>query len=170
MNELLSKQGQSVTQLAQLLLQAQVSDRLPSMQQIASEQGMSVGTVQAAMQYLQTEGVANVENRGRLGAFVREIDYVRLWSLAYRQNMIGLLPMPYSRQIEGLATGLRDACDAVDFAVDMRFVRGSMERIERLHARQCDWTIASLYALDYAHIQGFEAEVLLSFGANSYNR
>lgn len=168
MNELLSKQGKSITLLAQLLLQTQPMGRLPAMQQIADEQAVSVGTVQSAMQYLQMANIVDVESRGRLGAFVQALDYLKLWTLANRRAMIGMLPMPYSRRVEGLATGLRWSFEDERFDVDMRFMRGSTARIQRLHAQQCDWVVTSRYAAETASVQGFDVQIILALGMGTY--
>lgn len=168
MNKLLSKQGKSITLLAQMLLRAQSGDRLPAMQQLAIEQEVSVGTVQAAMQYLQTSSVITVENRGRLGAFVQELDYPRLWALAYGRAMSGMLPMPYTRRLEGLATALRLSFEELSLNVALRFIRGSTARIQGLHTQQCDWTVVSRYAADAAWAHGFNIQVIMALGAGTY--
>lgn len=168
MNELLSKQGRTITQLARHLLTAKPADRLPAMQHFAQAQAVSVGTVQAAMRYLQDTQVVDIESRGRLGAFVRTLDYPRLWALAYRRPMSGALPMPYSRRVEGLATGLRAAFDTHEFDAELRFIRGAMARIQRLHAQQCDWVVTSRYAAEAARVQGFDIAILLALGPGTY--
>jgi len=168
MNELLSKQGKSITDLARILLNAAPGERLPAMQQIATEQDVSVGTVQAAMQYLQTEQVVEIENRGRLGGFVQQLDYLRLWSLAYRRTMTAMLPMPYSRRLEGLAASLRETFDASSFDLALRFMRGSTARIQRLHAQQCDWVVTSRYAAEASWARGFDVEIVFALGAGTY--
>lgn len=168
MNELLSKQGETITYSAQLLLRTRIGDRLPAMQQIASEKGVSVGTVQAAMQFLQSTGIVEVENRGRLGAYVRNLDYVRLWPLGMRRAMCGMFPMPYSRRVEGLATAMRQSFDHLGLNFEMRFMRGSTSRLQRLHGGQCDWVVTSRYAAESAWVHGFDVEILLSLGAGTY--
>lgn len=168
MNELMSKQGKCIMHLARTLLESGPEQRLPAMKQIAEEQSVSVGTVQAAMQYLLNEQVVQVESRGRLGSFVQGLDYARLWALSEQRAMTAILPMPYSRQLEGLATGMRDAFDNQRLDLAMRFLRGSEARIERLHARQCDWVITSRYAAETAWAHGFDVEIALSLGMSTY--
>lgn len=168
MDDLLSKQGKTITYLASILLVAEPGHRLASMQQIADAQDVSVGTVQAAMQYLQTEGIAEIVNRGRLGAFAQVLDYARLWTLAQRRSMSAILPMPYSLRVEGLATALRQAFDKHPVDVELRYMRGSTSRIERLNAGQCDWVVTSRYAADAAAVSGFEVETIMALGPGTY--
>lgn len=154
--------------LSRLLLHTAPEQRLPAMQQIATQQDVSVGTVQAAMQYLLSEQIVSVENRGRLGAFVQSLDYPRLWVLAQQRAMTAILPMPYSRHLEGLATGLRETFDRLSLDLALRFMRGSTARTERLHAQQCDWVVTSRYAAEAAWAHGFDTEIILALGEDTY--
>ncbi|MAU11614.1 MAG: hypothetical protein CL607_17450 [Anaerolineaceae bacterium] len=168
MDDLLSKQGKTIRYLASILLNAEPGHRLVAMQQIADEQDVSVGTVQAAMQYLQNEHIVQVANRGRLGAFAQALDYPHLWALARQRPMSAILPMPYSLRVEGLATALRQAFDAHALDIQLRYMRGSTARIERLTSGQCDWVITSRYAAEAAAVSGFEVEPILALGPGSY--
>lgn len=168
MNDLLSKHGKSVTELAKLLLHHQIGDRIPAVQQIATDQGLSVGTVQAAISHLQALGFAEFEMRGRLGAFVQTLDYAGLWALAYRRPLIGALPMPYSKRFEGLATGLRAAFEGVRCDLDLRYSRGATARFAWLHGRQCDFAVVSRYAAETAWAHGFDVYPVVALGQDTY--
>jgi DNA-binding GntR family transcriptional regulator len=78
---LVSRQGVTVIKLANLLLTHQPGDRMQPVQQYAAEFGTGVGTVQAALTYLQDIGAVSLDSRGHLGTFVRQIDYPLIWSL-----------------------------------------------------------------------------------------
>lgn len=168
MNDLYTKQGKSVAQLARLLLQTTPETRLPAMPTLALEQGTSVGTVQAAMQYLQASQCVTIDNRGRSGAFVQALDYPRLWELAHQRPMTAMLPMPYSRRLEGLATGLRATFDTHNFDVALRFVRGATARMQHLHTQACDWVVTSRYAAESASAHGFTVAVAVALGEATY--
>lgn len=167
-DELLSKQGKIVKHMADDLLNRQVEDRVPSMQDYAGQFSASVGTVQSAANYLQAEGIATMVSRGRLGAFVDKLDYVALWHIARNRPMAGVQPLPYSRQLAGLATALRTQFSAHAINSSFRYVRGSNTRMQMLQSGESDWIVASRYAADSAQVYGFDLDVAFSLGQATY--
>lgn len=165
---LLSKQGKIVTQVAQDLLTHRVNDRVPSIQDYAELFDASVGTVQSAVNYLQAEAVVELVSRGRLGAFIENIDYHALWTLAKNRLMTGVLPLPYARQLAGLATALRAQFSEQEIDSNFRYVRGSSTRMQMLQSNQCDWIVVSRYAAETASVHGFELEVAIELGQRTY--
>lgn len=166
--ELLSKQGKIVTQVADDLLVRQVDDRVPSMQDYAELFQASVGTVQSAVNYLQAEHAVEFVSRGRLGAFIDSINYSQLWNIAKNRLIVGSQPLPYSRQLAGLATGLRSQFLEHNTDGNFRYVRGSNTRMQMLQSSLCDWVVVSRYAAESASIYGFGIEVAFQFGNNTY--
>jgi hypothetical protein len=169
MNELLlSKQGLAVTRIAQALLEISPGDRVEPVQEQSSRHGASVGTIQAALDYLHTSGAATIEARGRLGSFAISLDYPQLWSFAQRRALVGALPLPYARRIEGLATGLRQQCNQHALELSMRFMRGSTQRLQSLSAGEYDWAIMSRFAAETASSHGFDIDIVSLLGPYSY--
>ncbi len=167
-DELLSKQGRIVKHLAEDLLSRQAEDRVPSMQDYAKQFSASVGTVQSAVNYLQTEGIATLVSRGRLGAFIESLDYVTLWQLARNRPLSSTQPLPYSRQLAGLSTALRTQFSARALNSSFRYVRGSNTRMQMLQSGETDWIVVSRYAADSAQVYGFDLEIAFSLGRNTY--
>ncbi len=165
---LLSKQGKIVTELAALLLQFRPDERVPAIQEYAGQLDASVGTIQAALNQLQAHGAVKLESRGRLGAFVQAINYPLLWSLAHDRALIGALPLPYSRRLAGLATGVRQQFAGLPLNLELRFIRGAGTRLQQLQFQQCDWAIVSRYVAETATAHGFHLETVTLLGANSY--
>src|SRR4051812_4159485 len=122
---LLSKHGLVVAELASELLSSAAGERIGRIQAYAERFDVSVGTVQMALSYLQSSGAADLDVRGRLGSFVRQLHYPLLWSLALNRPISGALPLPYSRHFEGLATGIRLQFEHQALDLDLRFMRGS---------------------------------------------
>lgn len=164
---LLSKQGATVADLAQMLLLARVGDRIEPIQEQAARLDASVGTVQTALEYLQSIGAAEIVSRGRLGSFVQRLRYAQLWQLATHRALSGALPLPYARRIEGIATALRQQLGAqVD--LNLRFLRGSARRMQALAAQECDWALISRFAAEMAAAHGFAIDTVALLGPHSY--
>jgi hypothetical protein len=165
---LLSKHGMAVTELAGVLLGLAAGDRLEPVQEQATRLAASVGTIQAALEYIQSLGAAQIEARGRLGSFVVRLDYPLLWDLALHRAILGALPLPYSRRFEGLATGLRQQFASAALELNLRFLRGSKRRLEAVATRECDWTLASAFAADSAAARGLAVQVAARLGPQTY--
>jgi hypothetical protein len=166
--ELLSKQGQVITELAKQLLTSRIDDSILRVQDYATELDTSVGTIHSSLNYLQSIGATQLEGRGRLGTFVQSLDYPLLWSIAVGRPLVGAMPLPYTRRLEGLATGIRTQFDHPHINLDMRFVRGSTNRLQKLSSATIDYAIVSQFAADTAHVHGFDIDVVLTLDAGSY--
>ena len=167
-NALLSKQGVVITALANDLLRAGPGDQLTRIQEYAVRFDVSVGTVQTALRYLQAKGGAMLETRGRLGSFVHSVNYPLLWSLALNQPISGALPLPYSRRFEGLATGVRQQFERRALDLELRFTRGSAQRLQELIGKTRDWALMSRFAAETAVAQGVAVSIALLLGPDSY--
>ncbi len=165
---LFSKQGLVIADVARVLLAIDVGQRIERIQTYALRFNASVGTVQAALDYLQTVGAARLEARGRLGTFASALNYPVLWSLAQQRPVVGALPLPYSRRFEGLATGVRLQFGLQPLDLDLRFMRGAPQRLQALAAHTLDWALVSRFAAETAHAHGFAIETVLELGSQSY--
>lgn len=165
---LLTKHGQIVMALARSLLEAAPGDRLLPVQEYADLFQAGAGTVQSALDFLQDVAAARLEPRGRLGTYVAEVDYLRLWQISHHRPMIGAMPLPYLRHIEGLATALQAQFANAETSLALRFMRGSTERLQALANGVIDWALVSQFAADTAAAHGFAVDQCLSFGAQSY--
>lgn len=165
---LFSKQGLVVRDLADELLGRRVDERLPRVQEYGARFSASAGTVQVALDYLQNVGATRLESRGRLGSFARELNYPILWSLATGRPLVGAMPLPYTRRLAGLATSVRAQFERHPLDLDLRFTRGSTNRLQTLIARECDWALVSRYAAETADVLGFAVEPVLLLGPSTY--
>lgn len=167
-SELLSKHGLVATELASTLLTCTTGERIERIQEYAARFDVSVGTVQAALGYLQSTGAVELEARGRLGTYVRRLNYPSLWSLTLRRPIIGALPVPYSRRFEGLETGVRRQFERQALELDLRFTRGSAQRLQALASLACDWVLVSRFAAETAQAHGFDIDTLMLLGPTTY--
>ncbi len=165
---LLTKQGQIIVSLAGQLASAKPGERLLPVQEYAELFQAAAGTLQNALDYLQEIGAAKLDARGRLGTYVVGLDYAQLWQIGFRRPLIGAVPLPYTRHIEGLATALHAQCAAAHLPAALRFMRGSTERLQALAASTVDWALVSKFAARTAHAHGFAVTAVLALGPHSY--
>jgi hypothetical protein len=165
---LVSKQGVAVIKLANLLLTHQRGDRIRPIQHYAGKFGIGVGTVQAALAYLQEIGAVALDSRGHLGTFIREINYPLIWSLTGQSHIVGGMPLPYSRRYEGLATGLYVAFNQAGVALNLVYTRGALNRLRALARGKFDFVVLSRFAFSNAIEYGLAIEEVLGLGSESY--
>jgi ABC-type amino acid transport substrate-binding protein len=165
---LLTKHGQIVMALARALLEAAPGDRLLPVQEYADLFQAGAGTVQSALDFLQDVAAARLEARGRLGTYVAEVNYPRLWQISQHRPMIGAMPLPYLRHVEGLATALQAQFADAETSLALRFMRGSTERLQALASGVIDWALVSRFAADTAGAHGFAIDQRVTFGEQSY--
>jgi ABC-type amino acid transport substrate-binding protein len=165
---LVSKQGIAVIKLANLLLTHQKGDRLQPVQFYAEKYKTGVGTMQAAISYLQEIGAVALDSRGHLGTYIRDINYPVIWSLIGQNHIVGGMPLPYSRRLEGLATGLHEAFDQAGVALNLVYTRGALNRLQALAKGKFDFVILSRFAFNNATDYGLSIEEVMSIGTGSY--
>jgi hypothetical protein len=165
---LVSKQGIAVIKLANLLLTHQKGDRLQPVQFYAEKFKTGVGTMQAAFSYLEEIGAVTLDRRGHLGTFVLEINYPIIWSLIGQNHIVGGMPLPYSRRLEGLATGLHESFDQAGVALNLVYTRGALNRLQALAKGKFDFVIISRFAFNNAANYGFTVDEVLNLGKGSY--
>jgi hypothetical protein len=165
---LVSKQGVAVLKLAQMLLTHQKGDRLEPIQYYAETFKTGVGTMHAAIAYLQEIEAIKLDSRGHLGTFVLDINYPMIWSLIGQNHIVGGMPLPYSRRLEGLATGLHVAFEQAGVALNLVYTRGALNRLQNLAMEKFDFVIMSRFAFNNALKRGLSIEEVLSLGIGSY--
>jgi hypothetical protein len=165
---LLTKQGVAVAALAQAMLGIRPGDRLEPVQEVADRIGASVGTIQSALDFLQANAAIETEARGRLGSFALKLDYPKLWKYALGRSLVGAMPLPYSRRLEGLATGIREQGLAAEIEMTLRFLRGSDQRLDLLTCGECSWVLLSRFAAETAQAAGARIDLLMALGPHTY--
>jgi hypothetical protein len=161
--ELFSKQGAVIVELAGALLGRQLGERTAGVVAYARAFDAGVGTVQGALEHLQHCGAARLATRGRLGSVLAGADRPLLWRIARQRPVRALVPLPYSRRLAGLATGVRAQFEAHHADLDMRYLGGAPARLAALTEGRCDWAIVSRHAFERAAV----GDAILNLGAGS---
>ena len=71
--------------------------------------------MQAALKTLESAGCITVQRSGRNGSFLTHVDYRSLLDYANISRVVCAMPLPYTREYEGLASGLKREFSDVPF-------------------------------------------------------
>jgi hypothetical protein len=154
-------------EIAKQLILCEPGDRVPTVQQFAESLETGVGTVQRALALLTDTGVLELDPRGKRGTFLAAIDRPGLWRASLQTLMIGLMPLPYTRRYEGLATGLRAQLEALDVPFSLAFMSGAASRLSAVAVGE-QFAVISALAAQVARDEGRQIEICLDFGPQSY--
>jgi hypothetical protein len=163
----LTRAGLVSIELAKRLLVTEQGSRLNTVADYAHELGTGVGTVQRAFKILEDEGAIRLEPRGRLGTYLATVDRPGLWRASQQGLMIGLMPLPYTRRYEGLATGLRASLEARDVPFSIAFMSGADNRLRALGSGY-HFAITSKLAAAKAWENGMRVTPSIDFGPGTF--
>jgi len=139
----MSKCGAAAMQLAGLLLGLKPGARLPRVRDMAVTLSCGNGTVQGALALLEEAGAIETQSRGRLGTFLISARRDVLWEMSGMGHLAVAMPLPYSTRYEGLATGLREAFEALGVPFSLYFMRGSSNRVAQVVEGRVDLAVTS---------------------------
>lgn len=163
---LYQKRGLAVSGLAQDLLSREPGDRIPSISDYMESLKVSRGTVQNGLNYLKEQGAVSLTSRGQLGTYIDALDKRALQSSTSAPELLGSMPLPYSRTYQGLATALYDAMSP--FAANLVYVRGVEGRLRLIENGVCHFTVCSLYAAKQAIEDGAHIQIAADLGPKTY--
>jgi hypothetical protein len=166
-NAYLTRAGMVSIELAKRLIPREAGDRLPTVAELAEELGTGVGTVQRALNILQQEDAVALDARGKRGTFLAAINRPLLWQAAQQGLIVGLMPLPYTRRYEGLATGLRSAVERLEIPFSIAFMSGAQNRFKALVAGR-DFAVVSRLAAGRAVETSKSLETCLDFGPETF--
>lgn len=166
--ELYQKTGLTVNLLVQEFIGKEIGDRIDSISDYQERYMVSRGTVQNALQILKETGAIKLKNRGTLGTYLTEIDYKKLMEFAPSESILGIMPLPYSKLYEGMASALIAQLRKSPFFFNMAYVRGAEARIELVLNHGHDFAISSRHAAKECQKHGYEIEIIHEFGELSF--
>lgn len=166
--KLMQKVGIMVQSLAGQFISLQIGDRIPTVEELARQNVVSRGTVQTALTLLHEDGAVTFQPRGHMGTFVTFIDKLKLLALSGIKTVVGVMPLPYSKKYEGLATGLYTALQEKGLSVALAFMHGSNYRLNGLLEDRYDFAVVSFLTARYYVDRGENIEILQNFGRFTY--
>ncbi len=128
--------------------------------------GVSKGTVKNAFDYLESMNAIKLSRHGHEGSLIEEIDYKMLQKCCIRQELLGIMPLPYSTRYEGLATASYEQLSSFNF--NMAYARGAEGRIRLVENRTYHFAITSRYAALKSIEEGKMIKIAIDLGEGSY--
>lgn len=166
---LLSKNGFATVTLAKEFLKYSVGDKLPTVTEISENFELARGTVQNALKTLQDNDAIRIESKGHLGSYLIKKNMKILLEFSGITSIVGVMPLPYSRRYEGLASGLLVAMENhYNIPASMAYMRGSKNRISMLISNRYDYAIVSRPAAEEIKEKYDNITIVKSFGPHSY--
>ncbi len=166
---LLSKNGLAAVQIAQILLNVPVGEKIPTVLELSNQTSIANGTVFHGLKLLTELKAVKIVSKGHLGSYLVEKDYKKLLSIIGIKYLIGAMPLPYTKRYEGLASGLISCMEnGYDIPVNLSYMRGSKNRISMVVYERYDFAITSKLAADQYIKEHDDIKILLSFGSYSY--
>lgn len=166
---LMNKYGLTSMRLAKEFLNYKIGDKIQTVTEMCERLDVARGTIQNSMKLLQQCHAIDLEARGHLGSFLRHKDMRILLNLAGIDFLVGVMPLPYSRHYEGLATGLIKATEnEYEIPVNLAYMRGSNKRIDMLINNRYDFAIVSKLAAKERIHQENDILVVKDFGKSSF--
>ncbi|MGW7022097.1 GntR family transcriptional regulator YhfZ [Streptomyces decoyicus] len=166
----LTRNGHAARQLAALLIRQGADGagaRLPRVRDVAELLGVGNGTVQSALRLLEEAGAIKTVARGHLGTFLVGSDRAALWRLSGLGAVQAAMPLPHSRRLEGLATGLRAAFEEAGAPFALTFLRGAAARLAALAEGRAELAVLSRFAAD--RLTGRQpVELIADLGPGTY--
>ena len=156
--------------LANMMLSIQQGERIPTVQEFSVKIGLARGTIQNALKFLIDQNAIELESRGHLGTFLKKKNMRALFGFAGIDSIVGVMPLPYSKRYEGLATGLITGLEnQYDIPMSLAYMRGAQNRIAMLMDGRYDFAVVSQYAAQgIIKNDKVKISIVKSFGRQSY--
>ncbi len=166
--KLVNKNAYIITSLSKEFLTKEEGDRIDTVAQFAEKYSLARGTVQSAIKFLSDVNAIKIDRRGHLGSYISKIDHIKLLQVSDINFIVGVMPLPYTKRYEGLATGLYNSDLASKFSINLAYMRGAINRLESLMQDRYDFAVMSKLAAEHFIAEGYQIEVLINFGRDSY--
>lgn len=165
---LLSKKGMILQRIAETILFIDENKRIPRIGDLAQSYNVGRGTIQSALKYLEETGSIALQPKGHLGTYLRKKNIPLLLKYCGTERLAGIMPLPYSKKYEGLASGLSAECVKQGLDLSIAFMRGAALRLAEVNNGRYDFALVSKFSASEAMKQYPELTVALSFGNNTY--
>jgi hypothetical protein len=165
---LLGKSGLITREIARDLITVRSSERIKGTEEYAQQFRAGFGTVQKALLTLVETGAIELESRGHLGTFIVNSNLSLLWTISGLGTIVGIMPLPDSREYEGIATAFTDTFHEAGLPFNLIHLNGARRRIEQLQEGRADFVMLSRFAADEACAKDTSLVIFLTCSPYSY--
>ncbi|MBT2764605.1 GntR family transcriptional regulator YhfZ [Paenibacillus sp. ISL-20] len=163
-----SKSSVVLKNLAEELLFIELDSRIPRIEELSSRYGVGRGTIQNVLKKMEESRCIALESRGHLGTFLRNKNMDLLLQCCGVSSIIGVMPLPYSRKYEGLATAMHASYEKIGIPLHCAFMRGATIRLDNVIDGRYDFALVSKYAAMSAIRKSDDLMIVKEFGSGSY--
>ena len=166
---LFAKCGKVVVSIANQFLCLEEGNKIPTVSDLQKINDCSRGTIQNAISTLRKINAIKIETHGQSGTILTYKNTKLLLQIIGINNIVGCMPLPYSKRYEGLATGLVTTIENnYTIKSSLAFVRGSRSRIEMLLSGRYDYAIISLLAAKQFIKENKDIAIVKELGIGTY--
>ena len=167
-NRGMNKKEQAILSIAREIVFSEAGERIPSIIEYSQKYNISVGLIQKVLMSLQEEGALEIERRGVLGSYIKKINNEILMEKSVFGSLVGVMPLPYSKRYEGLATGIKNNFENYKMNFYFAYMSGSEVRLNLLRKGIYDFAIVSRLAYEIKKEKCDDIEIIFGFGEKSY--
>jgi hypothetical protein len=168
LENLFSKKGIILQKIAEELMFIEVNERLPKVGDFAAKFQVGRGTIQTVLKKLENENCIILESRGHLGTFLRYKNISNLLKISGANQITGVMPLPYSKKYEGLATGITSQIEQLGLSLNIAFMRGSKPRVNGVSDGRYDFALMSKFSAIEEMKKNRSLKIAMEFGAKTY--
>ncbi len=168
MQGLNSKSSVLIQKVAEEILFVELDARIPKIDELSRKYSVGRGTVQSVLKKMEENHCIVLESRGHLGTFLRNKNTNMLLQCCGVGNIVGVMPLPYSRKYEGLATAMHEGFEELGLPLHCAFMRGATIRLDNVMEGRYDFALVSKYAAEEAVSKSEDLLIVKEFGPNSY--
>ncbi|MCD7034576.1 GntR family transcriptional regulator [Metabacillus sp. GX 13764] len=168
LQDLYSKSGMVMRKVAEELLFVEVGERVPKINELAEKYAVGRGTIQSVLKKMEETDCIKLESRGHLGTFLRMKNVPLLLNYGGVSNLVGVMPLPYSKKYEGLATALHEEFSQIDLPLHVAFMRGAQVRVANVLEGRYDFAVVSRFAAEEACEQNKDLLIVKEMGVSTY--
>lgn len=154
--------------IAEALLFIEIGERIPRVGDLSSEFNVGRGTIQTILKKLEDLDCIKLESRGHLGTFLKRKNINNLLNYSGISQVTAVMPLPYSKKYEGLATGLTYEFEQLNLSFNIAFMIGDKLRLNGLKEGRYDLALVSRFSALEELKNRSELSVALDFGVQTY--
>jgi DNA-binding protein len=164
--KVINKVDIAIIAISRDLLCLGLGEKVKSVKEYSDILEISVGSVQKAFDKLESEKVIVLDKKGVLGKVLISKDKNKLISHSELKSVVGVMPLPYSKRYEGLATAIKTAFENFGINFYFAYMQGSRIRLKMLKENIYDFAIMS--ELAYINFKTDKIKKVIDFGNSSY--